>query len=97
MRGDEITIREPWYGAGSPKVFNWVKDYGIIGIGINIEKLRIYDSLLVTIKKTDERLVVDCQRALELAKQYNAYKSVGSGVTLAVVPVSAFMKVSVEA
>jgi hypothetical protein len=64
-----------FYGAGSPKVYNWVKDgFHIYGVGVNLDLLKI--SRLkhepVEIEIDGEHYELDSQTALEFINNYNS-------------------------
>lgn len=88
---EHIIIREPFYGAGSPKIFNWVKDgYKQAGIGIAIEKLWKNDRLIVTFDGITHEL--NCQEALAFAKKYSSQQT-RKGQTLLVISTSLFTEI----
>ena len=52
MQTRKIKIRKPYYGAGSSKQYNWVKDgFHIFGIGVKVDYLDDYDILEITVDK----------------------------------------------
>ena len=83
----EIKIKAPFYGAGSPKQFNWVKDgYEIYGVGINLEHLR-EDELRITVE--GQTYEVKTEPLREFIKKYRSIQAVkNSMVKVGVVSIS---------
>jgi hypothetical protein len=70
-----IKIRNPFYGAGSPKQFNWVKDnFAIEGIGVDVNILNSYDSIDIILDKETYR--ISTEKAREFVKKYNSLYAV---------------------
>jgi len=84
MKIGKLKIKKGFfYGAGSPKIYNWSKDnFHIYGVGIKKDLLSQFDILEIEINNQFYQL--DTHAALLFAEKYNSYK-VARGTTLAVV------------
>ena len=80
----KIIIRECFWGAGSPKLFNWTKDgLDIKGIGIDFKKLQTNEKLHIEFE--GKKHLLDCSQAIETANKYGSFQT-RRGVKLAVIP-----------
>jgi hypothetical protein len=88
MMPRKIRIRSPYYGAGSPKSFNWVKDdFHIYGVGVNIKYLNNYDLLEIVLD--GKSTLVKTQDIKNFANKYNSYKNIkNSMVKVAIFSIS---------
>lgn len=79
-----IKLRDPFYGAGSPKQYNWVKDgFHIWGIGINMIDLQSHEDLTIIMENTAYQ--VKTAPILDFVKRYNSvYKIRNSDVVVGV-------------
>ena len=67
-----VTIRQPFYGAGSDKMYGWSKDgYDIWGIGIESSIFENYDSLNIIIGENTYRVSTD--KAYDFVQKYNSW------------------------
>jgi len=67
-----LRIKEPYWGAGSPKKYDWVKDgYDMKGVGINVDLLTDphFEWIKVSVTKFRWPIYVNCAKAMELAKK----------------------------
>ncbi len=72
IRRKTITIRKPFFGAGSLKQYGWVRDgLDIVGVGIDVDILNNYDSLDIIVDNNKYR--VSTERAREFVKKYNSF------------------------
>ena len=79
MSARKIRIRSPYYGAGSPKSYNWIKDdFHIYGIGVNIKYLNDYDTLEITLE--GKTALVKTQDIKNFANKYNSYKHIKNSI-----------------
>ncbi len=68
----KIKIRKPYFGAGSSKVYNWLKDgFHMHGIGVNINYLNNFDALEITLESKTSIISTDTIR--KFADKYNSY------------------------
>lgn len=68
----KISIKEPFFGAGSPKQFNWVKDgFDIKGVGVKKQDVKDHKFLIVTVE--NETYLLDCE---DIKKFVNRYRSI---------------------
>lgn len=75
-----VTIKAPFYGAGSPKQFNWVKDgYDIFGVGINIKHLKEYKELEIVVEGKPYQ--VKTQVIRDFVNKYNSLHKVKDSMT----------------
>ena len=86
-----IKIREPFYGAGSPKIYNWVKDgFDMKGIGLKTSLLNENETLTVHFEGKDH--ILKCEDAKKFIENYGSLKT-ARGTTLGVVSTSLFTEV----
>jgi hypothetical protein len=79
MTPRRIKIRQPYFGAGSPKQFNWIKDdYHIFGVGVNVRYLNNYDVLEIVVN--NKAALVKTQDIKNFANKYNSYKNIRNSV-----------------
>lgn len=85
-----IIIKEPFYGAGSPKWYNWVKDgYDMKGVGINTLDLTSNKELKIVVEKIPH--IIETTKIIDFVKKYRSFKVVkNSDVTVGVFSVSLF-------
>jgi hypothetical protein len=75
----KIRIRSCYYSAGLDNQFNWVKDgYHAHGVGVNIEHLKNYDFLEITVEKKTFR--VSCANVIIFANKYKSYKKIDNSL-----------------
>lgn len=87
----ELTIRNEFYGAGSPKQYNWIKDsFDIKGIGIRRDYLDL-DYLIINLH--NNKYVLDCAVASEFAERYNSYFKAKGDTQLVIISVSLLISV----
>lgn len=84
MKQHYLKIHSGWfYGAGSPKIYGWVKDgYDQAGVGINIGLFLAHERLELEIE--NRVYLLDCGLAKEFIKRYGSYRP-ARGVMLGVV------------
>jgi hypothetical protein len=71
----KVKIKAPFYGAGSPKQFNWVKDgFDIFGVGINIKHLQEQAELEIIVE--GQSYQVKTQAIKDFVVKYNSYHQV---------------------
>ena len=78
-----LKIKNGWfYGAGSPKVYNWVKDgYNSWGVGIKKDLLENSDMVYIRMCREKENYKVPSEVAMAFAKEYHSIKQIkGSSV-----------------
>lgn len=83
-----IKIKAPFYGAGSPKQFNWVKDgYDIVGVGINANDVNKEVDLEVEVDGTS--YTIDTKTIRDFVRKYKSiYYVKNSPVRLGVFSIS---------
>lgn len=83
-----IKIKAPFYGAGSPSQYNWVKDgYEIFGVGINARNINAEKFLTVIVDGNS--YVVKTEDVKAFVRKYNSVRPVkNSTVRLAVFSIS---------
>jgi hypothetical protein len=88
MVSRKIKIRSPYFGAGSPKQFGWIKDdYHIWGVGVNINYLDNYDNLEIVLD--GKSALAKTQDIKNFANKYHSYKPIkNSMVKVAIFSVS---------
>jgi len=80
-----------WYGAGSPKLFNWSKDgYHQYGVGIDTSLLVIHDQL--KIKVENQNYLLDTKTARDFISRYDSIK-MRKGVRLGIVSKTLLTKI----
>lgn len=84
----KIKIKAPFYGAGSPSQYNWVKDgYEIFGVGINTKHVNSETTLEVIVDT--HSYVVKTEDIKAFVRKYNSVRSVkNSLVRVAVFSIS---------
>lgn len=71
----KIKIKAPFYGAGSPSQYNWVKDgYEIFGVGINVKDINAEKTLEVIVD--GHSYVVKTDDIKTFVRKYNSVRSV---------------------
>ena len=72
-----LKIEKGWfYGAGSPKMFNWAKDgYHIWGVGIALDF--IYKTTETQIEIAGATYLLQTQDAVDFARKYNSQETRG--------------------
>jgi hypothetical protein len=82
-----IKIKTPFFGAGSPKQFNWVKDgHHIYGIGIKAEDLNKETALRIEVDGNS--YVILTKTARDFVRKYNSIYRVNPMVRLGVFSIS---------
>lgn len=91
-----IKIRNPFFGAGSPKQYNWTKDnFAIEGIGIDVDILNNYDSIDIILDKETYR--VSTEKAKEFIKRYKSiYRVRNYGKLLGVISKSILRNITTQ-
>lgn len=85
-----VEIRAPFYGAGSPKQFGWVKDgYDIFGIGLKLEDLLTNQWLIIKIK--NDSFLLDVKEAKAFVKRYKSFYKAKNDTMLGVFSKSLLM------
>lgn len=75
----KVRIRSPYYGAGSPKQYGWIKDnFHIYGVGVNINYLNDYDTLEVVLD--GKSTLVKTQDIKNFANKYHSYRSIKNSI-----------------
>jgi len=94
MKRKTIEIRKYFWGAGSDKQYNWVKDgFDIWGIGVNTFYLNTYDSLDIKVDGNTYR--VSTAKIKEFVDRYNSFYNIDKyGVELAVFSKSIMRKIT---
>lgn len=70
-----IKIKAPFYGAGSPSQYNWVKDgYDIFGIGVKLDDINKED--LLKIEVSGQTFVVKTSDIKDFVRKYNSIYNV---------------------
>jgi hypothetical protein len=70
-----IVIKNPFFGAGSPKQYNWVKDgYHIFGIGIAAMDLLSYQYLDIVVE--GKLYTVSTKKIKDFIKKYRSFYTV---------------------
>lgn len=83
-----IKIKAPYYGAGSPKKFNWTKDgYDIQGIGIKLQDIDENEELNIILD--GQNYILKTAKIKDFVKTYNSIHKVDKSlVTLGVFSIS---------
>jgi len=91
-----IDIKAPFYGAGSPKQFGWVKDgFNIYGIGLKVDDVNGHRDLIVGYDGNS--YIIRTQDIKDFTYKYNSYYQVkNSSVRLAVFSVSLLNNLYIE-
>lgn len=79
MVARKIRIRSPYYGAGSPKSYGWIKDdFHIWGVGVNINYLDNYDNLEIVLN--GKSALVKTQDIKNFANKYHSFKDIKNSI-----------------
>lgn len=91
-----IAIRKYFFGAGSPKQFNWIRDnFHIWGIGVKLNYVINYDSLDIILDGNTYRVSTD--QIKKFIKKYNSYYKIEKyKVVLAVFSKSLLRKINYD-
>ena len=84
----KIIIKEPFYGAGSPKQYGWVKDgYDIKGVGVKVDDVKANKDLVIGYEGNE--YLISCEKIKEFVRHYQSFFKVkNSSVVLAVISVT---------
>lgn len=85
----KVKIREPFHGAGSPKIYNWTKDgFAQAGIGLRVYDLKMNKELAVYFGGVWH--TIDCDQAMGFAAEYGSFET-RRGVELAIISTTIFL------
>ncbi len=92
MQTGEIHIKKGfWWGAGSPKIYNWSKDgYHQFGVGIDKRMLFGFNQLRIQIEGKEYLLNTD--EAMKFISEYNSTKKI-RGIELGVISKTLLMPI----
>lgn len=79
-----IKIKVPFFGAGSPKQYNWVKDgYHIWGIGVKVDDVKNHEVLNIVLEGI--AYPIKTQDIKDFVRKYNSTYEVKKSLTKLVV------------
>ncbi len=78
----KVTINSGWFKAAG-NVYHWVPDYHVFGVGIDTQKIKDNEKLLIEVGGSKYILLRD--KAKEFILKYRSFKTVGKDKRLGVV------------